>query len=254
MLRTQIPKIVYGEREIGGPRHLYRQGLVIRFINEAIPSGKILDAGCGDGSLTTKLAIQGFRVYAIEAANGFVRMVEDKIKILHLEKNVNVKIGDILNTEFPSNFFDGIVCGEVLEHTDDIKVLNEFRRILKKGGILVITVPSKNKGWDIWDDMSGHLRLYTKRGLTNLLQKCGFRIEKMRFWGFPIMKLYHRLVFLTWVRLTQSKRLDRTKMHLTTKIGMNKLLSFIVALVFKLDEIFSCFPLGIGIIVRARKI
>lgn len=42
---------------------------------------------------------------------------------------------------FPDNYFDLILCKDVLEHVDLIKVLRDIYRILKKGGKVIIQVP-----------------------------------------------------------------------------------------------------------------
>lgn len=43
---------------------------------------------------------------------------------------------------FSDNFFDGILCTEVLEHVLDLEiVLREFHRVLKPEGILLISIP-----------------------------------------------------------------------------------------------------------------
>jgi ubiquinone/menaquinone biosynthesis C-methylase UbiE len=50
---------------------------------------------------------------------------------------------DIQNTAFVDETWDLIVCNHILEHVPDYKVaLNELKRILKKDGILELTVPT----------------------------------------------------------------------------------------------------------------
>ena len=54
--------------------------------------------------------------------------------------SVNFKTSDLQNISFPDETFDAIYCISVLEHTEDYdKILNEFHRILKPSGIMVIT-------------------------------------------------------------------------------------------------------------------
>lgn len=62
-------------------------------------------------------------------------------------------VHDIENLPLPfvSNFFDEILCQDVLEHVEYIPVLRELHRILKPGGTLTIRVPhftSKNNFMD----------------------------------------------------------------------------------------------------------
>lgn len=51
-------------------------------------------------------------------------------------------VSDITSIPLKSHSIDVILCSEVLEHvTDPVKVLNEFSRLLKEGGKLIITAP-----------------------------------------------------------------------------------------------------------------
>jgi len=54
-------------------------------------------------------------------------------------------VEDILNLSFMDNIFDYIFCSHVLEHIpDDIKAMSELCRILKPGGMAIISVPVYN--------------------------------------------------------------------------------------------------------------
>ena len=51
-------------------------------------------------------------------------------------------ISDIINIPEPANSFDAIICTEVFEHiVDPLAALNEFKRLLKNDGILILTAP-----------------------------------------------------------------------------------------------------------------
>ncbi|MBD3216230.1 MAG: methyltransferase domain-containing protein [Candidatus Lokiarchaeota archaeon] len=61
-------------------------------------------------------------------------------------KEISIKIGDILNTEYPNNYFDIIVSSLFFHHIVSVgfvPYLNEFNRILKEGGLFVILDFSK---------------------------------------------------------------------------------------------------------------
>ena len=100
-------------------------------------SGKILDVGCNDGTFTLEIqnAVGASRdnVYGIEIDDNLV----EKAK----QKGIKVKKSDLNKPiDFESNYFDLIVANQVIEHlylTDDF--IKEIRRILKKGGCLVLS-------------------------------------------------------------------------------------------------------------------
>jgi SAM-dependent methyltransferase len=56
--------------------------------------------------------------------------------------NVNIE-----NMNFKNETFSTIICNHVLEHVDDKKALSEIYRVLKPGGLLIVTVPIV-EGWD----------------------------------------------------------------------------------------------------------
>ena len=102
---------------------------------------------------------------------------------------------DVHNIPFNDNEFDVVICNHVLEHVkDDKKVMEEFYRVMKKGGWGIFQVPiDKNNKQTIEDPnitdpkdrerlywQSDHLRLY---GLdySKRLQKAGFKVTESNF-------------------------------------------------------------------------
>ncbi len=62
--------------------------------------------------------------------------------------SANLVKGDLLNTPYEHEFFDALFCISTLEHLSPMdldRAMNEFDRIMKKGGQLFIGVPAKNK-------------------------------------------------------------------------------------------------------------
>ncbi len=71
-----------------------------------------------------------------------------------------------------NSFFDIITILDLLEHADDERVLKEAYRILKKGGLVIITVPAYQFLWSRWDEILGLKRRYDKTSLATLLSNC----------------------------------------------------------------------------------
>jgi SAM-dependent methyltransferase len=97
-------------------------------------TGQILDAGCGPG------------MYA-----GNLKKFNDTILCLDLTRDEKIKenglpfcLGSITGLPLKSNSVDFIYCLTVLQYIeDDLKAINEFHRILKPGGKVLITVPTR---------------------------------------------------------------------------------------------------------------
>lgn len=96
----------------------------------------VLDAGCGQGVVSTFLAnnygckIEGITIVPFEVKKA--NLLAEKLKV---SDKVNYSVMDYSKTQFNNNFFDCVYTTETLSHSTDIKkTLEEFFRILKKGG------------------------------------------------------------------------------------------------------------------------
>jgi ubiquinone/menaquinone biosynthesis C-methylase UbiE len=248
-----VPQFQWGAIETGGPRHLYRENLIVQAIVRSLPGGRVLDAGCGSGSLVTRLARHGFRVDGIDLSEKSIALGRKKIEEMGLEDRANLRRGNVTRTDFFDKAFDGIVCGEVLEHlTDDVAAVREFNRILKGGGICVVTVPANPKSWSIDDQWGGHVRRYEETQLRRLFEGNGFRIKQLRCWGFPTMRMYRHLVYIPWVKRVARKSPVEQRDNPLTRIGVNDRLSHLIASIFKIDELFEHPRWGIGFMVVAE--
>ena len=101
---------------------------------------KILDAGCGDGFLLSKLKKRGLiNLYGVdysERAIAFARL---------LVPGVEFCVDRLEVASYPDNFFDAVFLVDVLEHIlpeEAGAVLKNIYRVLAKDGFLIISVPS----------------------------------------------------------------------------------------------------------------
>src|SRR3972149_3303558 len=85
-----MSSLQFGSWEIGWPRHYYREGLIIKTVNSVLPSGKILDVGCGTGSLVLKLARKGYQVVGVDISDSCIKITQNRIKKEGLTKSVSV--------------------------------------------------------------------------------------------------------------------------------------------------------------------
>jgi SAM-dependent methyltransferase len=184
--------------ELFGPRHRYREALMLRRFLPAVPGPEVLNAGAGAGSLTLRLASAGLRVTSVDASPELCAWTRAA-----LERELGpaasahpVAVGDLQALDLPDAAFDGTTCGEVLEHLDDDRAgARELARVLRPGGLLVATVPAGPFRYDWTDLWAGHRRRYTAEGLETLLLGAGLRAVRVVAWGFPLTGLYHRLVY-----------------------------------------------------------
>lgn len=141
----------------------YMSGQIRNEVERTFPlgwKGRVLDVGCGhmpyrslfDGRCAEYLGCDEF-----PAAEGVVRCPAQELA-------------------FPDHSFDAVVCFQVLEHvTEPWLVVPELARVVKPGGIVLITVP-----FVFPHHSSPHdFYRYTHEGLRFLAERSGMSVERM---------------------------------------------------------------------------
>jgi len=102
--------------------------------------GKILEGGCGLGQYVIYYKRKGYDIEGVEFAQETLKRVKQ------FSKEVLIKKGDVLNLSYPADYFDVYYSGGVVEHFEQgpHQALKEAYRVLKKEGVLIITVPYCN--------------------------------------------------------------------------------------------------------------
>ncbi|MBD05459.1 MAG: hypothetical protein CME24_14045 [Gemmatimonadetes bacterium] len=258
MTEQTIQPTPWGETEIRGPVHLFRERLLMRLFEPRLSDGRVLDAGCGSGSLALELAKCGFRVDALERSTDFVAMVRRKIARYGNESRISVHQGSVTSLPFEDAAFDGAVCGEVIEHVSledggDVAAIAELARVLKPGAPCVASVPLNQGLWDEADDWAGHVKRYGRDEFADLFREAGFEIDDVRVWGFPFGRIYHSMLFGPWLRRTAAMTPQEREGRSDTRAARNPALVEAVAGVLRFDELFSRWPWGRGVIVVATR-
>lgn len=152
-------------------------------------------------------------------------------------------VTDIEKTSFKNNEFDGVFCSQVLEHVPHPWLaLKEMKRITKKNGFIIITVPMlgyiHNAPFDFFR--------YTKFGLESLAKDSGLKVAELKEVG-------GLFCFLGYIRSTILMPL-----FLIPVLGLiiylfNLLLSLFDILMDKIFKNSSIFPLNYLMILEKVK-
>ena len=143
----------------------------------------ILEVGCGAGGV----------LLDIQQANPRARLTGSELLLPGLHRarqrltDVDLLQMDAQHIPF-ENEFDVIGAFDVLEHIDDDEsVLRQMKGALAPGGGIVITVPQHEWLWSRFDEVCGHRRRYTRRGLIAKLRAAG--LEPLRVTSFTSFAL-----------------------------------------------------------------
>lgn len=139
--------------------------------------GEILEIGCGIGNFSLTLTNYG-RVWGIDINSKLIDIAKSKVK-----DKVKLGFGDIEEERyfFSNKKFDSVVCLNVLEHIkNDTLALVNIYKLLKRGGHLILLVPSHLWLYGEIDKSIGHFRRYNKTQLNQLIKSIGFKIIKSR--------------------------------------------------------------------------
>ncbi|MEA4926516.1 MAG: class I SAM-dependent methyltransferase [Syntrophomonadaceae bacterium] len=107
---------------------------------------KILDAGCGTGNFSIKLAERGAQVTGIDLSTEMMAVAREKARRRDL--NLEFLEMNIYNLAFPDNYFDGVFSMAVFETLlESQKAFRELMRVLKPGRFLMIGTIRKDSAW-----------------------------------------------------------------------------------------------------------
>lgn len=150
----------------------------------------VLDFGSGAGRHAYWAFSRGANVVAVDLSMDELNQAPAYFEALSQEQTKN-RIGLAIQASglalpFDSESFDVVIASEVLEHIhNDHEALTEIARVIKPGGVLAVSVPRFFPELAYWKISSqyhnvpgGHIRIYRRSGLVELLGNCGFRVYR----------------------------------------------------------------------------
>lgn len=179
----------YGWNSDRGPHSCdYLVPVVLAWLRELQPQ-KVIDLGAGNGALCRTMAEAGHTVAGIEPDAAGVEIARRQSPQAQIYQLGVDDAPDAVLRDHPDGF-DIAVSTEVLEHLYAPRRLPAFAHaVLRRGGHLLVTTPyhgylknlaiSVVGGWDrhadpLWD--GGHIKLFSRRTISLLLNEAGFRI------------------------------------------------------------------------------
>ena len=155
-----------------------RREIILRLLSRigfADTPRTILSVGCGSGEEIRFLGRFG-KVYGMDPGEDAIRFC----RAAGIGEEVVQASAEVI--PFPDKSFDGVFVLDVLEHVrDDERALAEIYRVLKPGGIVVISVPAYGWLWSRADVRSHHFRRYTRAELEKKCSAAGFSVLRATY-------------------------------------------------------------------------
>src|SRR5262245_31196428 len=139
----------------------------------------LIDAGCGTGTFLTEMS-RHCRVLGLDDHGESIALARPRVEAAG---------GRVLQTaldrvDLPDGCAAVVTALDVLEHLDDdTAAVRELTRLLRPGGLLVVTVPALRWLWSDWDVALHHRRRYSQAELGRLLRGPSLKILRCAYFN-----------------------------------------------------------------------
>lgn len=169
-----------------------------RALGDRLNGARVLDVGCGTGFTLTKLP-DGVNAVGLDAS-------EHALAHTRRRSSATLVRGSATSLPFAAETFDAVLCLDVLEHLDDDRAAAaEIQRILRPGGVALVTVPAFQMLWSDHDEALAHRRRYRLREIEKVLESTGLTLEIATYYNallFPAIAAVRTLSKLRRARPT----------------------------------------------------
>lgn len=161
---------------------------------------KTLEVGCGKGNELVQLAQKGASCFGLDFSESAMAWMQTRLA----KEGMRMPLvrGDARNLPFNIESFDLVFSQGVLEHfASPGEVLQEQRRVMRNGAIIVVEVPNKWNLYTIYKKIlmamkrwpPGWETQYSPRELKELLRQNGFEVLDCAGWDFFTLKVMRKL-------------------------------------------------------------
>lgn len=142
MSNAPTDRYTHGHHESVVQSHARRRAEVEAWflLPRLVPRMRLLDAGCGPGTVTAGLAraVSPGDVVGIDSAPGVLEHARAHAAEEDVD-NATFVSGDVYALDFADAAFDVVYANQLLQHlTDPVRALQEMRRVLRPGGLLAV--------------------------------------------------------------------------------------------------------------------
>lgn len=223
-----------------------RRQIIVSIINKFNCSKdvSILDVGCSGGILLDKLIKSGYiNTYGIDISKKAISKCREN-------GHFNVSLQNAITTNFEDKKFDLIIVSDVLEHIEEENsAMQEWNRILKPDGKIIIFVPAFMFLWSNHDVQNQHKRRYTKKAVMSIIKLNKFEIDKISYWN---ISLFIPVLLVRWFQKIIINKNQKVGDLKVLNPLINKALIFLFSIENLLLNVIS-YPFGVSVYCIAKK-
>jgi SAM-dependent methyltransferase len=152
-----------------------------RRVQRYVPSGSLLDVGCGDGRFVRHMAEHGWQATGVDFSAAALTLAQSR------DSAARFLYGSLFDHDFEPASVDLVTLWQVLEHIGEPReFLGRCRDLMRPGGVFVAAVPNieglsarltGERWWGL--DVPRHLVHYSPRTLCHGLEEAGFTVLKV---------------------------------------------------------------------------
>jgi SAM-dependent methyltransferase len=155
--------------------------------HRVLAPASVMDVGCGWGVNLEMLENAGYKATGLDISRNILELVDNRHRQL---------IQADLNQEFPENHetYDALLALDVIEHLDDDQAaVKKMAKLLRPGGIAIISVPALPELFSEFDIIQGHRRRYVPQTLQAVFENTGLKVREIFWWGAWMIPILRRM-------------------------------------------------------------
>ncbi|MEY4939987.1 MAG: hypothetical protein RIQ93_1722 [Verrucomicrobiota bacterium] len=211
------------------------------------PTDVLLDCGAGTGLFAEEMA-SFCRVQVLDDHEEALQILRARFKAEQILSLVDDRM------PLPDQSLHYVTALDVLEHVpDDAAVVREFHRLLKPGGLVVVTVPAGRALWSDWDVALHHFRRYNRAELRALFPGENWDVVYVNYTNvvvYPAVWLVRR--WRAW-RGAGGPGATKPTRRTEDKIPVAPLNALLRALFVGMASWRVPFPFGVSLVLVARR-